>query len=83
MSAWAAVGLAAFLAAATAIQGFAVTKYKADQFEKQATVYRNELIDFQKMYKEDQRRTSDQLSVLSNAVARIEQALDVPCKLKY
>ena len=78
LSAWAAVGLASFLATIAGVQGYAVTKYKADLFEKQAVEYRVELVKFQEIYRGDQRRTDDKLSSLAQSVARIEQALDIP-----
>lgn len=80
LSAWVAVGLTGFLAIASTISAFSVTKYKAETFEKQAETYHEELIDFQKMYREDQRRTTEQLTDVSNSIARIEQALELSKK---
>lgn len=75
LSAWVAVGLAGFLAIASTISAFSITQYKVDAFAKQAAVDRAELMDFRKLYMQDQRRNMDDISTIKQSVARIEEAI--------
>jgi hypothetical protein len=76
ISAWAAVAVAIVLASTSAIQTFAVTKYKADTFERQAAEYRVELGIFQKQYFCDREKSMEELTIIKTSIARIEQKID-------